>query len=112
MACIFCQIAQQTIPAEFLYDTDKVFVIKDLHPKAKVHLLVIPKLHLATLNDLTVKSAPVLAEIGLAIQAITKQSQIDQSGYKVICNNGADGGQAIPHLHFHVLGGESIKGVT
>lgn len=112
MVCIFCQIAQHTIPAKFLYETDKVFVINDLHPKAKVHLLVIPKQHLATLNNLTPESAGILVDIGLAIQAITAQFKIDQSGYKVICNNGADGGQAIPHLHFHVLGGEKIPSIT
>lgn len=112
MDCLFCNIAQKNIPTEFLYETDTVFAVKDIHPKAKVHLLVIPKQHLATLNDLTPDTAKVLADIGMAIQALTRQVQIDQTGYKVLCNNGRDGGQAIPHLHFHVLGGESIKGVT
>lgn len=112
MECIFCQIAQHTIPAEFLYETNTIFVVNDLHPKAKVHLLVIPKQHIATLNDLTDQSAKVLTDIGLAIQSVTKQVNIHESGYKVVCNNGVDGGQAISHLHFHVLGGEKIRGVT
>lgn len=112
MDCIFCQITQHSIPADFLYETDSVFVIKDLYPKAKVHVLVIPKQHVATLNELTPQSASILVEVGLAIQAITTQMHIAQSGYKVVCNNGVDGGQAIPHLHFHVLGGEKIRGVT
>ena len=112
MDCIFCQIGQKIIPAQFLYETDRVFVIQDLHPKAKVHVLVIPKQHIATLNELTTANASVMTDMGLAIQAVTKQLQIDQSGYKVICNNGSDGGQAIPHVHFHVLGGEKVKGVT
>lgn len=112
MACIFCSIAHQEIPVEKLYETDDVFVIKDLHPKAKVHVLVIPKAHLVTFNEVTTTNADVIAAMGLAVAAVVKQQGIADSGYKVVANNGQDGGQEVPHMHWHVLGGQSLKGVV
>lgn len=112
MACIFCSIAHQEIPAERLYETDDVFVIKDLHPKAKVHVLVIPKAHLVTFNEVTASNVGVIAAMGLAVAAVVKQQGIADSGYKVVANNGQDGGQEVPHMHWHVLGGQSLKGLV
>ncbi|MFA5994904.1 MAG: HIT domain-containing protein [Patescibacteria group bacterium] len=112
MDCVFCNIVNKTIPANFLYETASVFVVNDLYPKAKVHVLVIPKRHIANLNELTEANVSIMQDIGLAIKAVTAQLNIAKTGYKVICNNGQDGGQVIPHLHFHVLGGEAIRGVT
>lgn len=112
MSCIFCAIGQGSIPAEKLYDNEAVFVIADIHPKAKVHLLVIPKQHIVTFNDFTPVTYGSMASVAEAIANVTQQLGIAKSGYKVIANNGSDGGQAVPHLHFHILGGEPVQGIT
>lgn len=112
MACIFCSIATKQIPADILYETDQVFVVKDIHPKTKVHLLVIPKVHIETLHQLTSAQANVLVDIVAAITAVTKAQGIADSGYKVVSNNGPDSGQEVPHLHFHVLGGQRLAGLV
>lgn len=110
--CIFCQIGSGAINVPKLYEDDAVFVIKDIHPKAKVHVLVIPKFHASTFNELPANQRHIMANVATAIAAVTSELNIAESGYKVIINSGSDGGQAVPHLHCHVLGGESVKGVT
>lgn len=110
--CIFCKIAAQQIPSQPLFENDVVMVIPDIAPKAKVHLLAIPKTHITNLNEITEQNKAVIGELALAIAAVTKQLGIADSGYKVITNNGHDGGQMVPHLHMHVLGGERVKGIT
>ena len=110
--CLFCKIIRKEIPSNFLYETDQVIVIRDINPKAKVHILVIPKQHVVTFNDITTATSSVMADLGLAIAQVTKNLGIADSGYKVVANNGRDGGQLVPHLHLHVLGGESVRGVT
>jgi histidine triad (HIT) family protein len=112
MDCIFCKIANHEIPGKFVLETDEVMVLHDIAPKAKVHLLAIPKQHIVTLNDLTVDNQQVMGQLSLAIAEATKQLGIAESGYKVIINNGHNGGQAVPHLHCHVLGGEKIPSIT
>ncbi len=112
MDCIFCKIGSREIQSDFLYEDDYVFVIRDLHPKAKVHVLVIPKQHIITFNDLPQAESQIMLSCVRAIDQVTRDLGISESGYKVISNNGKDGGQAISHLHMHVLGGESIKGIT
>lgn len=101
-------MATKKIPVDFVYESDQCFVIRDIHPKAKVHLLAIPKAHVQTFNDITKENATIMAEIGLAIAAVTKQSNIFETGYRVIINNGEDGGQEVKHLHWHILGGERL----
>ena len=112
MDCLFCNIANKTIPAQVVCETNQVMVIHDIAPKAKVHLLAIPKQHLVTLNDLTPANQSIMGELALAIQQAVQQLGIAESGYKVIINNGVHGGQMVPHLHCHVLGGEKVKGIT
>jgi histidine triad (HIT) family protein len=101
-------MAQHEIPVEFLYESDHCFVIRDIHPKAAVHLLVIPKVHLVTFNDITADNAHVVAALGTAIGQVTSQLNIATTGYRVIANNGEDGGQEVNHLHLHILGGERL----
>lgn len=112
MDCLFCKIVAQTIPSKLVVETDQVIVIHDIAPKAKVHVLIIPKQHLITLSDLTNENKTIMAELGMAVKQAVQQLGIAESGYKVIINNGHDGGQAVPHLHMHVLGGERVQGVT
>lgn len=112
MDCIFCKIAAHDIPAKVVLETDQVVVIHDIAPKAKVHVLVIPKQHLVTFTDLTTENKAIMAELGMVVKQVVQQLGMAESGYKVVINNGHDGGQAVPHLHLHVLGGEKVKGVT
>lgn len=93
---------------DFVYESKQCFVIRDIRPKAKVHLLAISKAHLVSLNDISAENANVLGEIGLAIATVTKQTKIAESGYRVIANNGEHSGQEVKHLHFHILGGERL----
>lgn len=112
MDCIFCKIAAHDIPAKVVLETDQIIVIHDITPKAKVHVLVIPKQHLVTFADLTAENKAIMGELAMAVKQAVGQLGIATSGYKVVINNGQDGGQAVPHLHMHVLGGEKVKGVT
>lgn len=108
MDCIFCKMAKRELAVDFLYEAEHCFVIRDIHPKAPVHLLAISKTHLVNFNDITVDNSSCLAEIGVAIQTVVRQLGIAESGYRVIVNNGEHGGQEVQHLHFHILGGQHL----
>ncbi len=110
--CLFCKIGRHELDNDFVYEDDDVFVIHDIHPKAKVHVLAIPKQHLVNFNDVSNDNREIIGKLGVAIAKVTKDLGIAESGYKVVTNNGKHGGQAVPHLHMHVLGGESVKGLT
>lgn len=97
--CIFCKIVNDEIPSTKIYENDYVIAINDLHPKAKVHVLVIPKVHVESLNDL--EDGHLMAEILKGVKAVTKIMNISQ--YRLHVNTGKDEGQVIFHLHFHVL---------
>lgn len=105
--CIFCKLAQKERPTEVVYEDDVVFAFRDAHPAAKIHYLFIPKLHVASLNDLSDPS--IISHIFSAIQKLAKEEGFAESGYRIVTNCGADGGQTIGHLHFHVLAGEPIR---
>jgi histidine triad (HIT) family protein len=101
--CVFCQIISGEIPTEFIYQDEKVAVFKDVHPSAPVHVLVIPKEHIESLNDTNDKL--LLGEILTRLVLTAKELGLKDSGYKVAINVGKGGGQLVPHLHFHLLGG-------
>ncbi|MDP4128299.1 MAG: histidine triad nucleotide-binding protein [Bacillota bacterium] len=107
--CIFCQIAQGKIPSEMVYEDDQVIAFKDIHPLAPVHLLVIPKLHLRSLNDVTPEQEPLIAHLFGVIRRLASELNVADSGYRVVTNTGADGGQVVGHLHFHLLGGKALN---
>lgn len=106
--CIFCKIVAKEIPSAPVYESELVLAFPDLYPKAPTHILVIPKAHYASMNELPTDQPTLLCEITKALQEITKQEGIDASGYRVIVNTNADGGQEIPHVHWHILGGKPI----
>ena len=104
--CLFCKMASGDIKPDVVYEDDKVLAFRDINPKAPVHILVIPKIHLATLNDLENN-----ALAGLLLQTVAKIAQqegIAESGYRTIINCNSDGGQEVYHLHLHLLGGKKI----
>lgn len=108
MDCIFCKIVDGSLPSEKVYESDNVLAFKDISPQAKVHVLVIPKKHIATMNDVTDEDGEIIADIHKAIRQVANEMGIADSGYRIINNCGADGGQVVFHLHYHLLGGEKL----
>jgi histidine triad (HIT) family protein len=108
MGCIFCKIVEGELPAKVVYEDDKVMAFHDINPQAPVHVLIIPKEHVPTLNDLEEKHKELLGHIFLVIKKLAKEMGIDESGYRVLVNCNRDGGQEIYHLHFHLLGGKPL----
>ena len=105
MSNIFLKIIKNEIESEKLYEDEWTVVIKDINPKAKIHILVIPK---EEIKDLNSTSSKILIRCFNTIHKIVKKLNIDKTGYRVITNIGKDGGQEVPHLHFHILGGEKL----
>ena len=108
MSCIFCRIAAGEIPANKVLETDRVVAFHDLNPQAPVHVLVIPKAHLDSLGAAEDGHAEMLSAVMLACRDVAKATGVDASGFRVVLNTGANGGQTVGHLHAHVLGGRSL----
>ena len=106
--CLFCKIASGEIPSACLYDADGVYAFKDINPQAPVHFLVIPKEHIASVDEISEKNADVVAHIFTVIPKIASQLGLD-GGYRLVSNIGEDGCQSVKHLHFHILGGEKLS---
>jgi histidine triad (HIT) family protein len=103
--CIFCQIAQGQTETEMLYQSDTLVVFKDINPHAPVHLLLVPKKHIRSVNDLTDADQEILAELILVAKEMAKEQGVDKSGYKLLYNVEKGGGQLMFHLHLHLVGG-------
>lgn len=106
--CIFCKIINREIPSTVVYEDDKVIAFKDINPIAPVHILVIPKKHIETLNHVEEEDKELLGHILVATKKIAEEQGIAETGYRVINNCGNHGGQVVFHLHFHLLGGEPL----
>lgn len=106
--CLFCKIANKEIPAEMVYEDDKMVAIKDINPAAPVHLLIIPKVHIASLNDVSNENVDILGHIQLLASRLAQDSGISERGYRLVNNCGEWGGQVILHLHYHLLGGKQM----
>ena len=105
--CIFCKIVAGEIPSQRLYEDDEIIVIRDIEPKAKLHYLCIPKQHFALLSEMDGEKAEIVKHCFQVIPTLEKELGLT-GGYRVIINQGADGGQTVPHLHIHLLGGEPL----
>ena len=103
--CIFCKIIDRQIPSSIVYEDDKVLAFNDINPVAPVHVVIVPKVHIANVNDLTPENAAVVGDIHLAAQKIAAKLGIADKGYRLINNCGADAGQTVFHLHYHLIGG-------
>lgn len=103
--CIFCNIASGDIPTEFLYEDEQVVAFSDIDPKAPHHILIIPRKHIATLNDTSEKENALIGHIINVATKLAKQLGIDEAGYRVLFNCNKGGGQAVFHIHLHLLGG-------
>lgn len=105
--CIFCKIANGDIPSTCLYEDDFVFAFKDINPQAPVHFLVIPKAHVASAAEISSENSSLVAKCFEVISMLASREGLS-SGFRVISNCGADAGQTVHHLHFHVLAGKSM----
>ena len=107
MDCLFCKIINKQIPASIVYEDDLALAFNDINPQAPVHILVIPKKHVNTVDELT--DMAIVSDLFSVMKKIAAEQGIDQSGYRIVVNHGKDAGQAVPHLHFHLLGGRPLK---
>jgi len=101
--CLFCKIVNKKIESEFLYENENIVVIKDINPQAPVHLLIIPKKHIRSINDITDDDRNIIAEMLMVAKEMAKQQGVDKSGYNLLFNVEKGGGQVIFHLHLHIL---------
>jgi histidine triad (HIT) family protein len=107
--CLFCGIAAKKIPATIVQETDKSIAFRDISPKAPVHILVIPKEHIDNLMALEGRHNDVLGDIHAMIQKVARQEGIAEKGFRTVVNNGKDSGQAVGHLHYHILAGRKLS---
>ncbi len=106
--CIFCKIAAGDIPSNKVYEDDQVLAFRDIAPMAPTHILVIPKEHIPSVAAITPENSAVVSHIFEIIARIAAQEGLE-NGYRVVSNCGADAGQTVPHLHFHILGGKMLN---
>ncbi|MHC1720810.1 MAG: histidine triad nucleotide-binding protein [Clostridiaceae bacterium] len=107
--CLFCKIIKGDIPSTKVYEDDKVYCFRDIAPGAPVHFLTVPKKHIATINDLTQEDSELVAHAFMVMKKLAAEMGIAEKGYRVVSNCGEDGGQSVPHIHFHLLGGRSLQ---
>lgn len=103
--CLFCQIVSRQIPSKLVYDDDRLVAIEDINPQAPLHVLVIPKVHIATLNDLTSDHEPLIGEMTRRAAAIARERGYAGRGFRTIFNTNKEAGQTVFHIHLHLLAG-------
>jgi len=103
--CLFCDIVNRKVPTEFLYEDDNYVVFKDINPAAPVHLLLVPKKHIRSMNDIQKEDAPIISGLFSIAKDMAKEQGINASGYKLLFNVEKGGGQVIFHIHLHLIGG-------
>ena len=106
--CLFCSIADGTVPAAVVMETETVLVFRDINPQAPIHFLAIPKEHIKSLHEVNPQSA-IVAEIIASIQSVAEEFNLANDGYRVVTNIGNNGGQTVDHFHFHILGGRALS---
>lgn len=106
--CIFCKIYRRQVPSTILYDDGQAFVIRDIHPRAPVHLLIIPTRHFTYLTYLSEGFEPMVGHLFTVAEEMAKREGLGTTGYRIVVNQGPNSGQEIPHLHLHLLGGKRL----
>lgn len=106
---IFEKIAAREIPAEILHETDELVAFRDVNPQAPIHVLIVPKKHIARIGEAGDLDAELLGRLLLAAREIARATGVSESGYRLVINNGRDAGESVPHLHLHLLGGRSMQ---
>ncbi len=106
--CIFCKIAEKSIPAKIVYEDDRAVAFDDIAPQAPVHTLVIPKKHVATIMDVAPEDHGLVGHLCKVAAAVAKEKGIAEKGFRLVMNTNADGGQLVYHIHLHILGGRAM----
>ena len=107
--CLFCGIVGGSVPSTAVLETERCYAFRDINPAAPVHVLVVPKAHVPSLEEVEPAHKELIAALFAAIRAVAAKEGIAESGYRVVTNVGPDAGQLVHHLHFHVLGGRSLR---
>ncbi|WP_304084009.1 histidine triad nucleotide-binding protein [Peptostreptococcus stomatis] len=108
MDCIFCKLANGEIPTNMVYEDDKVAAFRDMSPVTPVHILVVPKKHYTSLEDIALEEMDIIGDIHRAIRKIAAHEGFADNGYRIINNCGKHGGQEVPHIHYHLLAGKPL----
>ena len=106
--CIFCSIVKGDIPTSKIYEDDKVIAFNDISPQSPVHILIIPKEHIPSVMEVD-NNNDIISHVFSVINKIAKDKNLDKKGYRIVNNCGEEGGQTVPHLHFHLLGGRQMQ---
>jgi len=106
--CIFCKIVNKEIPAKVVYEDDRIVAFDDINPQAPVHVLLIPKEHFVSLNDIPEEKKELLGHIMSKARQVAQEKGVKESGYRIVLNTARDSGQDVLHIHFHVLGGRRM----
>lgn len=109
MDCLFCKIIAGEIPSTKVYEDENLFAFRDIDPKAPTHILLIPKKHISSVNEINDENVQIVSKAYLALKNIAVQEGISENGYRIVVNTLKDGGQTVDHLHFHLLGGRSLS---
>lgn len=107
--CLFCKFANKEIPKDLVYENDEIVAFKDVHPLAPVHILIIPKKHIASIIDITEKEVELMGRIILTARKIADNLGLSKSGYKLLFRVGSHGGQEVEHIHLHLIGGALLS---
>lgn len=108
MDCLFCKIVAGDIPADIVYQDDDLLAFRDVSPQAPTHILIIPKQHIETTNDLDETTAPLIGQMYLVAKQIAKDEGLADDGYRLVMNCNRNGGQSVYHIHLHLLGGRQL----
>lgn len=109
---IFSKIIKREIPADIVYEDDEVLAFRDINPQAPTHVLIIPKIEIATVNDIQPEQAELVGKLVLAAQSIARQEGIAEDGYRLVINCNRHGCQEVFHLHLHLIGGKQLRGIS
>jgi len=108
--CLFCRIVAGEIPAEIVYQDKELIAFKDINPQAPKHLIIIPKNHIASLAEITEEQQGLMGRLIILATKLAQKEGVAENGYRLTVNCGAEGGQVVPHLHFHLIGGRKLSG--
>ena len=109
MDCIFCKIAEGEIPSDTVYQDEEIIAFRDINPQAPVHIVIIPRRHIASLSDLSESDSALVGRMVAAANRLAEEEGITEKGYRVVINCGKEGGQLVPHLHLHLVGGRQLS---
>ncbi len=109
MDCVFCRIAAGKLPSDILYQDEEIVSFSDIHPMAPVHVLIVPRKHIPSLANLTDDETPLIGHMARVANRLAREAGVARKGYRVVINCGKEGGQVVPHLHMHLLGGRDLS---